>query len=244
MLLWTLAFGLPLSLFEYMYHRYLLHSAILPFLSIMHRSHQDHHGLTYVKAPVKPGSEDMVPVSSEYPVEEEHQEEAMMFPWYALSIFQVIFLILLALPFKLIFPGAPVISGLMLSVTIFYSAYELWHATLHLPFEKYWKPLLESRIVGPMVRYIYSFHLMHHWRPRANLAVVGLWGVALWDHVFRTHARPRHMPLQDGFVNFEDSLLKKPLWPVSLIDAWQPAMYRWSRSVERWTMNLFKRRAS
>ena len=32
-LMWTILFGLPLSLFEYLYHRYLLHSAVLPFLS-------------------------------------------------------------------------------------------------------------------------------------------------------------------------------------------------------------------
>src|SRR5579871_3971081 len=52
--LWQAAlFGVPLSLFEYLYHRYLLHSAVLPFLSRMHHSHRDHHDLTSVKAPVR-----------------------------------------------------------------------------------------------------------------------------------------------------------------------------------------------
>src|SRR5947207_14157316 len=53
-LLWTFLFGIPLSLFEYLYHRYLLHSAVLPFMSSMHRAHGVHHGLTTVKAPVTP----------------------------------------------------------------------------------------------------------------------------------------------------------------------------------------------
>src|SRR5438270_9697262 len=53
-LLWTFLFGVPLSLFEYLYHRYLLHSAVLPFMSSMHRAHGTHHGLTTVKAPVTP----------------------------------------------------------------------------------------------------------------------------------------------------------------------------------------------
>src|SRR5579862_1917926 len=38
-ILWTLACGLPMSLFEYCYHRYLLHSSVLPFMSSMHRAH-------------------------------------------------------------------------------------------------------------------------------------------------------------------------------------------------------------
>ena len=31
--LWTIACGIPFSLFEYFYHRYLLHSSVLPFMS-------------------------------------------------------------------------------------------------------------------------------------------------------------------------------------------------------------------
>src|SRR5580704_6649621 len=42
-LLWTVGLGLPLSLFEYLYHRYLLHSAVLPFMSAMQRAHGTHH---------------------------------------------------------------------------------------------------------------------------------------------------------------------------------------------------------
>ena len=45
---WILIFGLPMSLFEYLYHRYLLHSAVLPFMGSQHRAHRTHHGLTNV----------------------------------------------------------------------------------------------------------------------------------------------------------------------------------------------------
>jgi hypothetical protein len=32
MLGWAVALGIPLSLFEYLFHRYLLHTALVPFL--------------------------------------------------------------------------------------------------------------------------------------------------------------------------------------------------------------------
>lgn len=238
----TLAWGIPLSLFEYFYHRYLLHSAILPFIARMHHAHGTHHGLTYVKAPVRPGEpERMVPVRSEYAVEHEDQEESMMFPSYALAIFYGMFLVLFALPAKLLWPSAPSVLSVIFAVTMYYSAYELWHAVLHLPFEKYWRPLMEGKF-GRVTRYVYSFHLMHHWRPTSNVAVVGIWGVAAWDHIFRTHRRPTRLPLNLAQVNYQDAALPKPLWPVSSLDRLQPRMYQWSRRVEKATRSIFKRR--
>ena len=55
----------------------------------------------------------------------------------------------------------------LLSVTAYYCAYEVWHAVLHLPFERFWRPAMASRVLGHMVRRMYGFHLMHHWRPGA-----------------------------------------------------------------------------
>lgn len=240
----TFLFGIPLSLFEYLYHRYLLHSAVLPFLASMHRAHGQHHSLTYVKAPVKvnePAA--LVPVSNEFPVVHEHQEESMMFPYYALAIFYAMFLVLFALPLKLAMPGAPVVSSLIFAVTAFYCGYEIWHAVLHLPYDRVWQPLMESKRVGPVVQYVYGFHLMHHWRPTSNLAVVGLWGVAVWDHAFRTHRRPERLPLAGAEVAYVDAKLKKPLWPIAAMDSWQSAWYKWSRRVESWCARVFLRRA-
>ena len=240
---WIVVLGLPLSLFEYLYHRYLLHSAVLPFLGRMHLAHGTHHGLTSVKAPVLKSEPDhMVPVKSEYPVEEDHQHTSMSFPLYSISIFLAIFLVLLALPFKLIFPGEPIVVATMIIVAIHYSAYELWHAVMHLPFDRFWKPLMMQRRVGKVVGHVYSFHLMHHWRPTTNLAVVGFWGFAIWDHLFRTHKRPANIPLNGSLVNYSDAVLKKPLWPIALLDRWQSGLYRFSRKVESGFLRLFVRK--
>jgi hypothetical protein len=237
---WTVGFGLPLSLFEYLYHRYLLHSAVLPFLKAMHRSHSHHHGLTAVKAAVTPKEPDLlVPVANEYAVEEEHQEEDMMFPIYALSIFEALFAVTLGLPFKLMFPGQPVFFAIITSVTLYYGAYELWHAIMHLPYDHFWKPLMNHKRVGNTVRFVYGFHLMHHWRPTANLAVVGFWGYALWDHLFGTHHRPQRTPLVGAQVNYFDADMRRPRWPVAMLDKWQVKLYQWSRKVEDIAAKIF-----
>lgn len=237
---WAIAIGLPLSLFEYLYHRYLLHSAVLPFLGSMHRAHTHHHGLTYVKAPINPKDPaQLVEVRSEFPVEHEHQEESMMFPYWSLPIFQFVFFLLIGLPLKLIFPGAPIILALIFSVTAYYVSYEMWHAALHLPYERFWQPLFESRWMGPVTRRCYSFHLMHHWRPTSNLALVGFWGIAVWDHLFRTHRRPERMPLDGAEVNYHDASLPRPRWPINLLDGWQTRLYKFSRKTERYLARLF-----
>jgi hemolysin III len=240
MVMWIALMGLPMSMFEYLYHRYLLHSAILPFMGSMHRAHSTHHGLTYVKAPVTPNEPaKLVEVNSEYPVEEPHQEESMMFPFYSLPIFYAIFMILLALPLKLLFPGQPVLIALILAVTLYYSSYEIWHAILHLPFERFWQPVLDARITKRLAKRMYSFHLMHHWRPTANLAIVGFWGIALWDYVFRTHKRPENLPIHAAEVNYYDAKMSKPLWPINAIDRIQGKMYKGSRKIEKTLARVF-----
>ena len=235
--------GLPLSLFEYFYHRYLLHSAVLPFMASMHRAHSTHHGLTYVKAPVNPNEPaKLVPVRNEFAIEEDHQEESMMFPLWSMPIFIAVFMIILGIPLKLMLPGQPILLALIFAVTLYLVAYEVWHAVLHLPFERFWQPFLSSRILGKLARHMYSFHLMHHWRPSSNLAIVGFWGVAVWDHAFLTHRRPERIPLQGAEVNYHDAKLKKPLWPIALFDRWQGGLYRASRATERFLARIFLRR--
>lgn len=237
-LLWTFLLGLPLSLFEYLYHRYLLHSAVLPFMGSMQRAHGTHHGLTNVKAAVKAHEpEKLATVQSEFPVEEQHQEESMMFPLYSGLIFVAVFMLILGIPVKLLMPGQPVLMATIFTVMLYYSAYEIWHALLHLPFERFWKPKMQSA----MWRRVYGFHLMHHWRPTSNLAIVGFWGVALWDHVFGTHRRPERMPLHQAEVSYVDSRLKKPRWPISMFDRWQGGWARTARKIEHFLAAVFLR---
>ncbi len=233
---WTLAMGVPLSLFEYLYHRYLLHSAVLPFMSAMQRAHGNHHGLTDVRAPVRAHDpEKLATVTSEFPVEEKHQEESMMFPLWSGLIFVFVFTVLLGLPVKLLAPTQPVYTSLICAVMLYYCGYEVWHAFLHLPFEKFWEP----RMHRSSVRRVYGFHLMHHWRPTANLAIVGLWGVAVWDHLFRTHHRPERMPLDQALVNYHDGSFGKPRWPISMLDGWQGGLARTSRRFEGFLAAVF-----
>jgi hypothetical protein len=236
----TLLLGVPLSLFEYLYHRYLLHSAVLPFLGAMHAAHREHHGLTNVKAPILVNEPDtMVPVESRYSVEHAHQEASQMFPLFALSLFYLFFGLAMAWPLKAMFPSSPAVFATLLCVTLFYVAYEVWHAILHLPYEQTWKRFMDHPKWRRVTRFVYSFHLMHHWRPTANLAVVGLWGIALWDHVFRTHRRPHHLPLHQSKVNFKDAQLAQPLWPIRALDRLQAPMVKGSRAIERVLLRPF-----
>lgn len=243
MWLWVLAYGIPLSLFEYLYHRYLLHSAVLPFMALMHRTHSSHHGLTPVKAPVTPKEpERLVPVDNRYAIEEEFQEQDMMFPAFALPIFYGVFFLLLGLPAIFLFPGQPVLLSLIVAITVYYSAYELWHAVMHMPYDEYWRKWIEGPRFGRIARYVYGFHLMHHWRPATNLAVVGLWGFAVWDHLFRTHHRPAHTPLVDTKVNYLDAKIPQPRWPISMLDRWQVRSYQASRRIEQGFGRLFAKK--
>jgi hemolysin III len=242
-LLWTFLLGAPLSLFEYLYHRYLLHSAVLPFLGSMHRAHSHHHSLTSVKAPVQPKEPAaLVRVASDYPIEKEYQAESMMFPAYSISVFYGMFLVLLGLPLKLLFPQAPILISTFAAVTLCYGLYELWHAVMHLPEERVWGPLMRNRRIGGVVRYVYSFHLMHHLRPSCNLAVVGFWGFAIWDHLFRTHRRPKRLPLDGAEVSFSDISLRRPLWPIRVLDRLGAACFRASRRIESICARIFLRR--
>jgi hemolysin III len=209
----------------------------------MHKAHRHHHDLTNVTAPVTPKDpEKFVLVDSDYPVVEEHQEESMMFPMWSLMLFYAVFLLMLGLPFKAILPGQPVIISTLFTVTLCYTAYEVWHAILHLPFERFWKPLTDGKSFGPMVRRIYNFHVMHHWRPSSNLAVVGFWGIAVWDYMFRTHCRPIRLVIDGAEVNYYDARMAKPLWPIAAIDKFQGRLYKWSRSVENALARIFLRR--
>jgi hypothetical protein len=240
-LLWTFLLGVPVSLFEYLYHRYLLHSAVLPFLSSMKVAHVTHHGLTNVRAPVKAiEPEKFATVTSGYPIVEEHQEESMMFPLWSGLVFAAVFEVLLAVPLKLAFPSQPLVAAMIFTVMLYYSWYEVWHALLHLPFDTFWKPKMGNRVV----RRMYAFHLMHHWRPTSNIAIVGFWGVAVWDHLFRTHRRPENMPLDRAQVTYLDSKLDKPRWPISVFDKMQGPWARTARSFEQFLARVFLGRAA
>jgi hypothetical protein len=135
-----------------------------------------------------------------------------------------------------------VVTSLMITVTLSYAGYEVWHAIVHLPFDRYWKPMMESRWFGKATRHAYGFHLMHHWRPTCNLAVVGLWGVAVWDYAFGTHRRPDRLPLHGSDVTYHDAVLRGPRFPIAQLDKLGTGLFRWSRRVEAFLSRVFLRR--
>ena len=81
-------------------------------------------------------------------------------------------------------------------------------------------------------------------RETANLAVVGLWGFALWDYALRTHRRPERLPLHGASVTYGDAVLKRPYWPIATLDRWQAGLYKWSRRVEERTAQTFLKRSA
>jgi hypothetical protein len=115
---------------------------------------------------------------------------------------------------------------------------------IHLPYEKIWAPLLDNRVTSKAARWVYGFHLMHHWRITCNLAVVGFWGIAVWDHLFRTHLRPERLPLDGAKVNYWDGKPRQPLFPISLLDKLQGGWQRRSRKLESFMAKVFLRRSS
>lgn len=234
----TFLVGLPLSLFEFGYHRYLLHSAVLPFLKSMNFAHGRHHGLTNVTLDRQGAPKDDPgphPVKNKYAIEESYQEESMMFPLYSLAIFYPIFGILVALPLKLLFPGQPFILATLIAVTLYVCWYEIWHMIQHLPYSRFWKPLLYESRFQKMWRWIYNFHLVHHFLRMMNMAVVGFWGFAIWDHVFKTCYRMRTLPVPGARVLLtEKNDAPHPVWVIGKVDSWQSAMCSWSRRVEDW----------
>lgn len=209
--------GLPLSLFEYFYHRYMLHRRV-PLLDVMYESHRTHHGLTNVVLKrVEPRADDKSRLESKYPIEEAEQEEAMHFPFYALSIFYGIFGILIALPLKLLLPGVPVILPLIASVTISYVGYEAWHAILHLPF-KTWEKHLYVAPYKRAIQKIYSFHYLHHLRVTVNEAVFGFFGLPVWDVLFGTNLGIKRLPRPGEVIKNSEIGTNNPRWIIRKLD--------------------------
>ena len=197
------------SLFEFFYHRYFLHDALVSWLKAMYVSHTHHHKITPVKILIGQAVDGTAPVDNRYPIEHADQEEDMEFPRYAYSLFNGIFLIFPGLPLKLFFPALPIIISTIIGVFIAYVGYEVWHAILHLPAKKWSYVLYRSRFKKPAQR-VYGFHWLHHFNIDCNMAVFGWWGVAVWDRLFGTKVKLPHVPPEGKGVNVKDIQKPKP----------------------------------
>jgi len=137
-----------------------------------------------------------------------------------------------AFPLKLIFPHFPWYLATIIAVTLGYAGYEQWHAILHLPAHK-WEPLLYEHRYSRQIQHVYNFHWMHHGMKQYNMAVFGCWGIAIWDHIFRTHRRPSATPSRREGILATEVVKTDPRWPISMFDRWETAAQKTARKVER-----------
>ncbi|MES1167238.1 MAG: hemolysin III family protein, partial [Pseudomonadota bacterium] len=90
-----LAVHLLAAFVEFVFHRYVLHAPLVPFLSYFYKQHTLHHALTRVGYQKSKRGE-QVPCLVEnvavnlYPIMEEPQYEASYFPWYSLTVFALL----------------------------------------------------------------------------------------------------------------------------------------------------------
>ncbi len=176
---------------EYVFHRYVLHKPVVPFLSQFYRQHTLHHNLTRIGRRRTPGGRDVPFVENIYPITTPEQGEASFFPWYTLAIFAIIVTPLLAL-LQWLAPSAPWFFAGYAALTSSIMLYEIFHAIEHWSFEK-WAPLIEHRQMGWFWRKVYSFHLRHHAVIDCNEAISGFFTLPVADVVLGTFILPKSL---------------------------------------------------
>ncbi|MEO6245467.1 MAG: hemolysin III family protein [Opitutaceae bacterium] len=186
-----LAIHLLTCFFEFLFHRYVLHKPVVPFLSRFYKQHTLHHSLTRIGKRYTPGGREVPFVENIYPVTQPEQGEASFFPWYTLAIFSLAVTPLLAL-LQWIAPGIPWFFGGYAAIAFAVTLYETFHAIEHWSFER-WAPLIEHRHFGWLWRKVYSFHLRHHAVIDCNEAISGFFTLPVFDWVFGTFVLPKSL---------------------------------------------------
>lgn len=190
------------GIFEYFFHRYILHAPLLPMLSYFYKQHTLHHALTHIGYHRSKISNTDVPglvdndlaaqnehiARNNFPIEEEKQHEASYFPWYSMLVFSLAVTPILIVG-QLLFPSAPLFLGGYLAVAFSMALYELIHAVEHWPQDR-WDRLIEHPRYGRMWRKAYAFHLRHHADIRCNEGISGIFGLPLVDFVLGTYVDP------------------------------------------------------
>ncbi len=213
------------GLFEHPFHRYVLHSPMIPGLSTFWKSHTRHHALTHIVWQKEKGVRNM------YPIVEEKQHEDSYFPWYSFGAFALV----LTVPFSLIqwtFPTVPIFLDGFLALAWSISLYEIIHAFEHKSLEK-WLPFLEhqNRFVRWVTWKAYTFHLRHHADTGSNENISGFFGFPVADWLFGTLVYPStRFPhgTQVDSVHFESP---RPIFLIRWLDRW--AEHRYMQRRER-----------
>ncbi|HVZ64125.1 MAG TPA: hemolysin III family protein [Opitutaceae bacterium] len=203
---------------EYFFHRYVLHTSGIPFLSYLYKQHTLHHALTRIgRRPDRSGRGILV-IENKFPIIEEEQGEASFFPWYSLAIFAVLLSPLLAL-LQWLFPAFPWFFAGFPALALALALYEVLHAINHWPFEK-WEPLITHRLWGRFWMPAYAFHLRHHAVIDCNESISGFFGLPIGDWSFGTCVIPQTV-YADGEEWTPDKFRRpRPRWLIRQLDAW------------------------
>lgn len=212
-----LGMHLFLAFFEWVFHRYVLHSIVVSWLQRFARGHRHHHGLTSIRLKPAAAGSDRV-ILNEYPITREEQYPDSDFPVYALIAFWVLFTPVLA-GLQLLWPAAPVILGGYLAIAWSMTLYEVFHAIDHWPYE-WWKRATEDPTFGGFWRRLYGFHLMHHANIGCNEAISGFFGLPVPDWCLGTSHQPKALLLEGRVATAKDFAIRPPRRLVRALDRW------------------------
>lgn len=174
---------------EFVFHRYVLHKPVVPFLSRFYRQHTLHHSLTRIGKRYTAAGREVPFVENIYPVTQPEQGEASFFPWYTLAVFAGIYTPLLAI-LQALAPAFPWFFAGFAAIAFSLALYEIFHAIEHWAFER-WAPLIEHPRFGGFWRKVYSFHLRHHAVIDCNEAISGFFTLPVADWVCGTFVLPK-----------------------------------------------------
>jgi len=213
---------------EYVFHRYVLHKPVVPFLSHFYRQHTHHHNLTRIGRRRTPGGRDVPFVENIFPIVTPEQGEASFFPWYTLAVFAAIVTPLLVL-LQWLAPSAPWFFAGFGALAGSISLYEIFHAIEHWSFEK-WGPLIEHPKFGWFWRKVYSFHLRHHAVIDCNEAISGFFTLPVADVLLGTFILPKSLYTDGQEWNEAEFVSPRPCALIRWCDASSDALIKRRRA--------------
>ncbi|MGA3006325.1 MAG: hypothetical protein ABSE59_00390 [Opitutaceae bacterium] len=195
---------------EYAFHRYVLHSPLVPFLSYFYKQHTLHHALTRIGYQKGKKGKPAMPflVENHYPIVDEKQHTASYFPWYTLAAFSLLACVFF-IPAQWLLPHVPVFLGGFLALAWSLTLYELIHAVEHWP-QATWDRLIARPKQGRFWRKAYAFHLRHHADIRCNEAISGVFGLPVADLLFGTYVDPESLYTQGQPTESKEFVSPRP----------------------------------
>lgn len=215
-------------LFEYFFHRYVLHQSSIPLVRRLYRQHTLHHALTRIGRKPSRDGRGILFIENKFPIVEPEQGEASFFPWYTLAVFTAVqtplFIFL-----QWLFPTIPWFFGGFAALACSLTLYEVLHAINHWPFEK-WEPLILHKRWGWLWRPAYAFHLRHHAVIDCNESISGFFGLPLADWLFGTCIMPKTVYADGEDWQQEKFSSPRPRWLIRQLDQWSEGVMQRRRA--------------